>query len=190
MQISPLPVELFVERLTDALQRSGLKRGEFAARAGIDRTTLAQLLSPTSGRLPRLDTVLALAAAHELSIDWLVGLSNAGPVAAEMVVQHTSFETPTPTPTDERLLAWLTEAADYKMRYVPSTLPDLLKSDEVIDFERSRAAGPHATQTTIATTEARLAWARHPDTDMECCSSTQSITSFARGEGMWSRLGA
>ncbi len=190
MQLSPLPVELFVERLTDALQRSGLKRGEFAARAGIDRTTLAQLLSPTSGRLPRLDTVLALAAAHELSIDWLVGLSNAGPVAAEMVVQHTSFETPTPTPTDERLLAWLTEAADYKMRYVPSTLPDLLKSDEVIDFERSRAAGPQATQTTIATTEARLAWARHPDTDMECCSSTQAITSFARGEGMWSRLSA
>ena len=25
---------------------------------------------------------------------------------------------------------------------------------------------------------------------MECCSSTQAITSFARGEGIWSRLGA
>jgi hypothetical protein len=116
-------------------------------------------------------------------------LSNTGPVEAELVVQHTSFETPGPSPTDERLLAWLTEAADYKIRYVPATLPDLLKTDEVIRFERSRG-DPGAAQTTIATTAARLAWARHPDTDMECCSSTQSITSFANGDGIWSRLGS
>ena len=34
---------------------------------------------------PRLDTVFALAAAHDLSIDWLVGLSNIGPVEAELI---------------------------------------------------------------------------------------------------------
>lgn len=176
----------FAERLGDAVRRSGLTKSEFAQRADVDRSTLSQLLSG-GDRLPRLDTAVALAAAHDLSVDWLVGLSNAGPVEAELVVQHTSFETPGPTPTDERLLAWLTEAADYKIRYVPATLPDLLKTDEVIRFERER--GDRGAQTVIATTAARLAWARHPDTDMECCSSTQAITSFARGEGIWSRLG-
>jgi len=178
---------LFAERLAEAIARSGLSRTAFAQRADIDRTTLAQLLSPTSSRLPRVDTVVEIAVAHDLSIDWLVGLSNTGPVEAELVVQATTFEAPGPTPTDERLLGWLTEAADYKIRYVPTTLPDLLKTDELIHFERERTA-PDVAQTTIATTAARLAWARHPDTDMECCSSTQSLSAFARGEGVWSRF--
>ena len=178
---------MFADRLGEAVRRSGLNKTDFAERAGVDRTTLSQLLSG-GDRLPRLDTVFALAAEHKLSLDWLVGLSNTGPVEAELVLQQTSFQAPGPTPTDELLLAWLTEAADYKIRYVPATLPDLLKSDVVIRFERSRGE-PGAAQTVIETTAARLAWARHPDTDMECCSSTQAITSFARGEGMWSRLG-
>ena len=179
------PPSVLHQRLADAITRSGLGKGEFAERAGIDRTTLSQLLSPSNRRLPRVDTLLSLAAAHELSIDWLVGLSNVGPVAAELI-SHTSFEAPGPSPTDERLLGWLDEAADYKIRYIPATLPDLLKSEAVIRFERTE--GPNVAQT-IGATAAQLAWARHPDTVMECVSSSQGLASFARGEGMWSRLG-
>jgi transcriptional regulator with XRE-family HTH domain len=183
------PPAMLRERLGEAIRRSGLSKTAFADRAGIDRTTLSQLLSPANRRLARVDTLVALAATHDLSLDWLVGLSNVGPVEAELI-RHTSspsFEAPGPSPSDERLLEWLSEAADYKIRYVPATLPDLLKSDAVIRFERSRSAGPDAAQT-IDTTAARLAWARHPDTEMECCSSVQAITSFARGEGIWSRV--
>ena len=104
------------------------------------------------------------------------------------MLQHTtSFEQPGPTPADELLLGWFAEAAGWKIRYVPATLPDLMKSDEVIRFERSESEGPPAAQT-IATTGARLAWARDPDTEMECCSSVQGLRSFARGEGVWGRL--
>jgi len=174
------------ERLAHAVRQSGLGRGEFAERAGVDRTTLSQLLSVGNQRLPRADTILALARTHDLSIDWLLGLSNTGPVEAALL-QNMSFEEPGPAPVDERLLGWLDEAADYKIRYVPATLPDLLKSEAVIRFERAGPIGPNVAQT-IETTEAQLAWARHPDTEMECCSSIQSIASFARGEGMWSRL--
>ncbi len=187
MESRTLPPALLHERLADAIQRTGMTKSEFAERAAVDRTTLSQLLSPTNHRLPRVDTLLALAATHGLSLDWLVGLSNVGPLEAALLPQ-TSFEAPGPTPTDERLLGWLDEAADYKIRYVPSTLPDLLKSDAVIRFERSRSEGPNAAQT-IDTTAARLSWARHPDTEMECCSSVQALSSFAHGEGMWSRLG-
>lgn len=188
MDIRPSVTRTFAERLSGAITRSGLGKGDFAERANVDRTTLSHLLTG-AGRQPRLDTVVALASTHGLSIDWLTGLSNIDPIEAELGELQTSFETPGPSPTDERLLTWFTEAADYKIRYIPTTLPDLLKSDSVIRFERSRSlAGTN--ETTIATTEARLAWARHPDTDMECCSSTQSIMSFAKGEGIWSRLGA
>jgi transcriptional regulator with XRE-family HTH domain len=177
------------ERLAEAIRRSTLSKAEFADRAGVDRTTLSQLLSKGNHRMPRADTLLAIAAAHSLSIDWLVGLSDVGPVEADMVQHTTSFEQPGPSPADELLLGWLAEAAGYKIRYVPATVPDLMKSDEVIRFERSGSEGPHAEQT-IATTAARLAWARDPDTEMECCSSMQGLRSFARGEGAWGRLRA
>ena len=52
-----------------------------------------------------------------------------------------------------------------------------------------RAGGPATPRRRSTTTAARLAWARHPDTEMECCSSVQASASFARGEGIWSRLG-
>lgn len=181
------PLRMLQERLLETVVRSGLGKGAFAERAMIDRTTLSQLLSPANRRSPRIDTLRAIAAAHDVSIDWLVGLTNAGPVKAELVTQ-TSFEAPGPSETDERLLGWLNEAAEYKIRYVPVTVPDLLKSEAVIRYERSGAVGPNAAQT-IDTTAAHLAWARHPDTELECCSSVQSVAAFARGEGMWRRLG-
>ena len=156
------------ERLAEAIGRSGLSKAAFADRAGVDRTTLSQLLSAATHRKPRVDTLLSIAAAHTLSLDWLVGLSDVGPVEAEIVQNTTSFESPGPTPADELLLGWFAEAAGWKIRYVPATLPDLMKSDEVIRFERSGSEGPQAEQT-IATTAARLAWARDPDTEMECC---------------------
>jgi transcriptional regulator with XRE-family HTH domain len=188
MEIVNAPANVLAARLAQAIDRSGLGKGAFADRAGIDRTTLSQLLSPRARRLPRLETLRLIATAHDLSIDWLVGLSNAGPLEAELLVPDTSFEAPGPSPSDERLLEWLSEAAEYKIRYVPVTLPDLLKSEAVIRFERSGSVGPNATQT-ISTTAAHLAWARHPDTEMECCAPTQSLSLFAKGEGIWSRLG-
>ena len=170
------------ERLAVAIARSGLGKGEFAERAGVDRTTLSQLLSPDTGRLPRLDTVVALADAHDISLDWLVGRSDAGPIEAELVQHTTSFEAPGPTPADERLLGWLDDAADHKIRYVPATLPDLLKTDAVIHYERAGSIDRVAVHE-IDTTAARLAWARNPDTEMECCSTVQSLRAFASGDG-------
>lgn len=187
MQAANERAGVFRERLSQAVQGSGLTKAAFARRAGIDRTTLSQLLSPSNHRLPRFDTVVALAEVHDLSTDWLVGLSKVGPLAAELM-EHTSFAAPGPSEVDERLLSWLGEAAGYTVRYVPATLPDLLKTDAVIRFERSGEVGGTDEQS-IETTAARLSWARHPDSEMECCSSTQSLTSFAQGEGVWSRLG-
>ena len=180
---------VFRERLDEAVRRTELSRSAFAAAAGVDRTTLTQLLSKTTlPACPASTRSPPWRAAHELSADWLLGLSNVGPVEAA-IIEHTSFEAPGPTPVDERLLGWLDEAAGYKIRYVPATLPDLLKTDAVIRYERAGAHGPNAAQT-IETSAARLTWARHPDAEMECCSSVQGITGFARGEGIWSRLQA
>ena len=46
-------VDAFRRRLEELIDRSGVTRTAFAARAGIDRSTLAQLLSSKNQRLPR-----------------------------------------------------------------------------------------------------------------------------------------
>src|SRR5690606_41533519 len=74
---------LFRERLKGLLQRSGLNQSAFAAAVGIDRPALSQLLAGGSTRLPRADTLMNIAARHQLSLDWLPGLREAEGVAGE-----------------------------------------------------------------------------------------------------------
>jgi transcriptional regulator with XRE-family HTH domain len=177
----------FRERLDSVIRDSGLNRSAFAEHAGIDRSTLSQLLSSGDRRLPRVETLASVAASQQVSIDWLVGLTNTGPMQAEMVQEQMSFERSTLADNDERLIAWMDEAIGYKIRYVPSTLPDLLKSEAVIHYETVEFVASSPAQK-IETSAARLAWTRGPETDLECCTSVEAVEGFARGEGIWRSL--
>lgn len=180
-------LDTFRERLTKVITDSGMNRSEFATSVGLDRSTLSQLLSPTNRRLPRIETLAAVADTQQASIDWLIGLSNVGAMQTEMLDLGLSFERDAHAHNDERLIAWLTEAIGYKIRYVPSTLPDLLKTDDVIRFEMGDFVARTPDQS-IETASARLAWTRGPETDLECCNSIQAVESFARGAAVWRSL--
>lgn len=177
----------FRQRLDEVIGDSGLTRSAFAATADIDRSTLSQLLSETNRRLPRVETLVELAAAQQVSIDWLLGLSHGGRMQAEMLPEQTSFARDARSYDDERLIAWFDEARGHKVRYVPTTLPDLLKTDALIRYE----LGGHVIVTPeqkIETAAARLAWIGTPGSDLECCSSIQSVVALATGEGIWREL--
>jgi len=180
-------VRNFRQRLSDVIQRSGLNRSAFASRIGIDRSSLAQVLSPANDRLPRAETLAAIAADQQVSVDWLLGLSQEGPLAPAIIEQPLTIEPGGHSPADERLTRWHAEAAGYKVRYVPATLPDLLKTEEFIRYEYRDYLGP-IPESRIEAAHARLANQRRPETDMEVCSSRQSLESFARGEGIWRDL--
>ncbi len=182
-------VRIFQARLAEALERSGLGRSAFAREAGVDRSTLSQLLSPGNDRLPRAATVAAFAAGLHVSLDWLLGLSQVEKPGADILQQSLQIEPSPANPADERLARWHAEAAGYKIRYVPTNLPDVLKTDEVIGHEFSAFQGASPRQAR-AESQARLAYMRLPETDMEVCSPLQHIEGFARGEGVWSNLGA
>ncbi|MGD9705714.1 MAG: helix-turn-helix domain-containing protein [Acidimicrobiia bacterium] len=179
----------FRERLDSVIHGSGLNRSQFAEQTELDRSTLSQLLSTSNRRLPRVETLTTIAATQQVSVDWLLGLSNAGPMQAEMLHDQTSFERSTLAHNDQLLIAWLSEAIGYKIRYIPSTLPDLLKTEEVIHHENMDFATSTPEQQ-VETSAARLAWTRGPETDLECCNSVQSVEGFARGEGIWRSLDA
>ncbi len=176
-------VREFHSRLDELIARSGLSRARFAAKAGLDRSTLTQLLSPANVRLPRAETITRIAVRHGVSVDWLLGLSQQDAVAADVVSQP-AIEPDAGSPADERLKRWHAEAQGFKIRYVPATLPDHLKTDAMIAYETGKLAGPVAEAWTgVART--RIEHAREPENEIEVCSPFQDLQSFAWGEGMW-----
>lgn len=180
-------VRILRGRLGEALERSRFSRSGLAREVGIDRSTLSQLLSKENDRLPRADTVAAIAAVLQVSLDWLLGLSQEEKLGADILRQSLQIEPTSPDPADERLARWHAEAAGYKIRHVPTTLPDVLKTDEVIGYEyaASEAASPRRA---MAESRSRLSCLRLPETNMEVCSPVQAVQGFARGEGVWRNL--
>lgn len=177
----------FRERLREAIARTGLSKTAFAERIGADRSTLSQLLSDGATRLPRAETIAAIARSSQTSADWLLGLTREGRFGADVVTEAVAIEHSAGSPADARLQRWHADAAGYKIRYVPSTMPDLLKTQDVIRYEFP-ARDPMPAEARIEQAEARLAYSRRPETDMEVCSPVQSLESFARGEGIWRKL--
>ncbi len=177
----------FRERLRLLLQRSGANQSAFAAKVGIDRSALSQLLSGASTRLPRAETLLNIAAEHKISLDWLLGLSQDEGLSAEI---RPSLEIEEAFGGFERTLLgrWHTEAVGTKIRYVPSGIPDLLRTDEVIEYEAGITEKDPDAQ--IDETQYRIDYNRRPETDMEVCMPLHMLEIFARGNGIWSGLAA
>lgn len=176
---------LFRERLKTLLSRSGLNQSSFAAAVGIDRSALSQLLSGVSTRLPRAETLLNIAAEHQVSLDWLLGLSRDEGVTGEL---RPSLEiADAPGGFDRTLLArWHAEAVGTKIRYVPAGIPDLLRTEALIYYEADAMEQNRATL--IDEVQYRIDYNRRPETDMEVCMPRQTLETFAHGEGIWRGL--
>lgn len=182
----------FRGRLERVLARSRLSQAGFARRIGVDRSTLSQLLSPDNDRLPRAETLVAIAGGCGVSVDWLLGLSQSEAPGAEMVQALLTFEPQAHAPFDERTLAWLAEAGGRPVRTVPVTFPDFLKTEETMAFEYEAALGPpHAAPTAVlAERRRRMEAAIREGGTLEACASIQALDAFARGQGQWAGLPA
>ncbi len=180
---------LFRQRLAETLARSGLSRSALARRAGIDRSTLSQLLSGDMDRLPRADTVAAIATELRVSLDWLLGLSHVERLGADILHESLQIAESAQTPVDETLVRWFEEAAGYKVRNVPTTVPDIAKTEEVLrhEYRHFRSRGPDRA---ISASRNRLEHFRLPEADMEICLSRQALETLAAGGGIWRTLDA
>ncbi|MBC8037739.1 MAG: helix-turn-helix transcriptional regulator [Rhizobiales bacterium] len=179
-------VELFQRRLSELIGTTGQSRARFAARAGLDRSTLSQLLSPDNVRLPRAETIGRIASRHGASADWLLGLSEVPHVTADIVAQPV-VEPNADDPANEHLKRWHEEARGSKVRYVPSSLPDSIKTEAVIAYEHVKLSLTEAAVMSASARE-RIDHVQQAASEIEVCSSWQSVESFARGEGMWRQL--
>ncbi len=182
-------VRVFQSRLMSGLESSQLTRTEFARRVGIDRSTLSQLLSPATDRLPRAETVAAIAGMLQVSADWLLGLSQDAQRGADILQQSVHMARDTPSAADTLLARWHAEAAGYKIRYVPTNLPDLAKTPELIRYEYEQFVAKSSDQAVRESAD-RLEYSRLPETEFEICSSVQVLEDFAAGAGIWRGLDA
>jgi len=180
--------DLFRTRLAARMALAGLSRSALARIAGVDRSTIAQLLAPDEVRLPNAHLAAECAAALGVSADWLLGLSDRPESAAEVLSASFRMATAHRTPADEQIIAWHREAAGYKIRHVPATLPDILKTEAVLEWEYAAFLDKTPEQARGAMAET-VDWLRAPGSDYEICVSIDKVRSLARGEGYWEGLG-
>ncbi len=177
--------QLFQERLAQMIQQSGLSKGEFARLAQIDRSALSQLLDKQSTRLPRIETLVTIARTHDVSLDWLMGLSETGQkdtaVTSAIELQESDHRD-----EDSILSAWRRESLGQKIRYIPFQLPDIFCLPDVFDYMTKR--DKLLTHYRTVQAEQNLSFVERPETDMEIVMPLQRLLSFASGKDIWSEL--
>lgn len=176
--------DIFRERLETLVQRSRQSQSGFAETIGINRSALSLLLSGTTARLPRVETLLTIAERHRVTLDWLLGVSQDEGITGAMLSSG-EIET-TEEDGASLLMRWHAEAAGTKIRYVPARIPDLLRTSDVIAYEA--AASHQSAMAQVEDAVFRLDYNRAAGTDMESCMPLQTLEQFAAGHGIWSDL--
>jgi transcriptional regulator with XRE-family HTH domain len=179
--------DLFRDRLARAMAQRGQSQAGLARSVGVDRSTISQLLVPGSKRLPNAQVVAECAAALDVSADWLLGLTDRPERTAELLAAGLTMTEAPRALIDETIFAWHREAAGYKIRHVPATLPDMLKTHDVMRWEYTPHLGRTIDQA-IGASEDHLAWMRSARSDYEIALPLHEIEAFARAEGYYRGL--
>jgi len=178
---------LLRERLQRAMDEAGITQSALARAAGVDRSTVSQLLSGHAPRLPNAQFVAECAAALGVSADWLLGLSERPERAADLLSTAFSMTEAPRALVDEQIFRWHREAAGYKIRHVPAGLPDMLKTHDMLRWEYEPHLG-RTTEQAIGASEDRLAWMREARSDYEIALPLYEVACFARAEGYYAGL--
>lgn len=181
--------QLFRDRLIAAMTQTGTSQSALARGAGVDRSTLSQLLKDTGARLPNAQLVAEVAAVLGVSADWLLGLSDRPEQAADLVASAISMTAASRTMIDDKIFAWHQEAAGYKIRHVPSGLPDMFKTVDMLRWEYAPSLGKTIDQAIGASTD-RLNWMRGARSDYEVALPLAELDAFARAAGYYAGLSA
>ena len=179
----------FRQRLAQALKAASMSQSALARAINADRSTLSQALTDTGTRLPSAHVIGACASVLGVSADWLLGLSDRPETAADLLSNSFEVSQAPRALVDEQIFAWHREAAGYKIRHVPATLPDMLKTEDMLTWEY----GPHlgrTTQQAINASQDRLDWMRGAGSEYEIALPLYEIASFIRGTGYYADLPA
>ncbi len=179
---------LFKTRLAEAMAERGLTQSALARAVKVDRSTVSQLLGAGT-RLPNAQLAADCAATLGISADWLLGLSERPEPLADLLATSLSMTEAPRALIDETIFGWHREAAGYKIRHVPATLPDMLKTRAMVEWEYHPQLGRTAEQA-LGAFEDRLAWMRGARSDYEIALPLHEMAAFAGAVGYYDGLPA
>ena len=177
----------FRERLRQALQLSGISQAALARTISVDRSTNSQLLGDSGARLPNAQVVGECAAALNVSTDWLLSLSDRPENATDIVANSLALTRAPRALVDEQMYHWHREAAGYKIRHLPATLPDMFKTDAMLEWEYAPHLG-RTIQQAIGASKDRRNWMRQSTSDYEIAITIHEMVSFATSHGYYRDL--
>jgi len=171
---------MFRERLMEVMSMKGITKSGLSRAANVDRSTIGQLLKSDHPRLPNAQLAADAANALGVSTDWLLGLTNRPETPGDIVAAALSLSPAERTSADEQLLEWHHEAAGYKVRHVPATLPDILKTKRMLDWEYASVRERRLPEA-FSAMQAQLQWLSSGVSDYEIAVPVHEIESCAAG---------
>ncbi|GHB43399.1 XRE family transcriptional regulator [Pseudovibrio japonicus] len=178
---------LFRTRLSGAMTLADMTRSQLARSAGVDRSTIGQLLNNENPRLPNGQLLADLAASLHVSTDWLLGLTNRAERPGDIIARAMALSPAERSAVDEQILNWHKEATGLKVRHVPATLPDILKTDRMLAWEYASFRGLDADEV-VQSNRAQLDWLRSLKTDYEIAVPLHEFEACAQGIGYYAHL--
>lgn len=179
----------FRTRLAQAMLETGTSQSGLARAVRTDRSTLSQALTDDGARLPSAHVIGACASVLGVSSDWLLGLSDRPESAADLLSNSFEVSQAPRALVDEQIFDWHREAQGFKTRHVPATLPDMLKTDAMIEWEYGPQLG-RTTEQAINASRDRQDWMRNSRSEYEIAMPLYEIDSFIRGTGYYRGLPA
>lgn len=178
--------EIFRNRLALAMTGKGLSQAALARATQADRSTISALLGDGT-RLPNAQLAADCASVLEVSCDWLLGISELRAPAEQLLASAVHLTEAPRALFGEEMIGWHHAAAGYKIRHVPATLPDMLKTADVVRWEYADHLA-HPSEQAIASFQDQLNWMKTAKSDYEIAIPIHEITNFALGVGYWSGL--
>jgi transcriptional regulator with XRE-family HTH domain len=182
-------VDLFRSRLEGATSTVGMSKSELARATGVDRSTIGQLFKKDLTRLPNAQLAADIAGALGVSLDWLMGLSNRPERPAAILASAISVAQAERASSGAQILDWHRESAGSKIRHVPATLPEMLKTEDFIEWEYTTLS-PEAVEQVKSEAKGRLDWVMSGEADYEIAMPMHEVTSLAQGSGYYEGLSA
>lgn len=178
---------LFRDRLARAMTQAGLSQAALARATGADRSTVSQLLSAASTRLPNAQVAAECARALSVSADWLLGLSDRSERGAGLIATEPAMSEAPRALIDQQLFDWHRAAEGQKIRHVPAHLPDMLKTPAFLAWEYEPALG-RTTQQAIGAALDRLGWLQSARSDYELAIPGHEIHAMLARQGYYAGL--
>ena len=180
---------LFRTRLEEAMASQAMSKSALARKTGVDRSTIGQLMKGDLPRMPNAQLAADIAAALGLSADWLLGLTNHPELSGDVLASALALSPAERSSADAQILAWHHDAVGSKIRHVPATLPEMLKTREMIAWEYA-ASPPEMIAQIEATVSAQFEWLCAGEADYEIALPLHEIESCAAGTGYYRGLDA